>query len=144
MKIRALAVCLCLLVAASVEAQHPCDVVQPTLFRYNVNMLPTLTVGWCFAPVDTNGVPLVEAVGFTVQVNGGPDIDLGIVLPQSLPNTQGVMSYKVTVPGLAAGAITVKAYTASAGMSAPSTPVTLTLLGSPKKVTNVVIDRGGL
>lgn len=138
----ALALCVGLLVPAVAFAQHPCDVVNPTVYREPSSQLASLRVGWCFQPVDTNGVPITEQVGFALQMNSGPDVDLGIVAPLSGPNAAGAYYFEARTTALAAGIITVKAYTVSLGMSAQSDPITLTLLGSPKKPVNTAIIRG--
>jgi hypothetical protein len=133
----------CVLMASPVYAQHPCDVTSPTVFREPSAQLSKLKLGWCFASVDTTGLALTEPVGFSLQIDGGADIDLGMVAPIGSPNASGDNYYEVTTSGLKAGVITVKAYTATFGMSAASPPMTLTLLGPPKAPTNLRIIKTG-
>ena len=132
----------CVVLSLTAFAQHPCEVPAPTVYREPVALLSSLRIGFCFAPVDTTGVPITEAIGFTFQVNNGPPIDLGILEPQSGPTAAGEQYYEFQTPALDAGVITIRAYTAATGMSAPSDAITLTLLGSPKKPVNVTIIRG--
>lgn len=121
---------------------HPCDTINSTVYREPRSQLASLRLGWCFAPYDTEGVPIEEPVGFSLQINGGPDIDLGIVPALTGPNSQQCFYYEVpNGGGLAAGVLTLKAYTGSLGMSAQSDPITLTLTGSPRKPQNSTIVR---
>ena len=122
---------------------HPCDVQQPTVYREKRQDLPTLKLGWCFAPVDTEGVPIAESIGFSLQIDGGPNIDMGIVPAFTGPNAQGEYYFVVQNAGaLTAGVLTIKVYTASLGMSAASESITLTITGSPRKPRNGVIIPG--
>lgn len=132
-----------LLLALALGQTHPCDVTNPTVYREPAAQLTTLRVGFCFAAVDTNNVLITEPVGFSLQLNSGPEIDLGLLVPLVGPNANGEAYYEVSTPALAAGTVTLKAYTALLGMSAPSAPVTLTLLGSPKPPRDTVIIRKG-
>lgn len=132
----------CLLVATPALAQHPCDVTVPTVFQEPSGQLAKLKIGWCFAPFTNVGSPITEPVGFALQIDGGPDIDLGPVAAIGQPNANGESYYEAQTAELKAGVITVKAYTATYGMSAASAPITLTILGPPKPPTNLRIIRG--
>jgi hypothetical protein len=121
--------------------QHPCDSVYPTVYREPTAQLANLKVGFCFVRADTEGVALTEAVAFSLQVNMGPEIDLGELKPLTAPNAAGAAYYEFSNAALAAGTITIKASTVQLGESAPSAPITLTLLGSPTKPTNTTIKK---
>jgi hypothetical protein len=130
------------LLAAPVYAQHPCDIVPPTVFQEPSGQLAKLKLGWCFNPLDVmTGAPIAEPVGFSLVIDGGPDVDLGVVPALGAASATGWFYYEAQTPALKAGVITLKAYTASLGMSAASAPMTLTLLGPPKPPTNLRIMR---
>ena len=121
-----------------VFAQHPCDVQNPTTYREPGSKLSSLKISFCFDPHDIDGDPIDGPIGFAIQINGGPDIDLGVLQPISAPNAKGYQLYETKPPSLAAGTIVVKAYTAE-GWSPPSSAVTLSLSGPPKYPTAVVL-----
>lgn len=118
--------------------QHPCDTTPPTVYREPSGQLAKLKLGFCFAKQDTDGQPIDQAIGFSLQINGGPDIDLGTLAPMTEPNAVGLQYYETQTPLLAAGVLTLKAYTADA-QSAASGSITLTLLGNPKPPTKVSV-----
>lgn len=118
---------------------HPCDVQAPTVFREPSSQLPNLRLAWCYKPEDEDGIPISEPIGFALQINGGPPIDLGVVQPLLGPNTQGYYYYEAQTPRLTAGVLTLKAYTPMLGDSAASAAITLTLRGRPKAPVNTSI-----
>lgn len=120
---------------------HPCDVQVPTVYREPSSQLRNLKLGWCYKAEDEDGIPITEPIGFALQVNGGADIDLGVVQPLLGANAQGFLYYEVQPPRLTAGVLTLKAYTPVLGMSTASVPITLTLLGRPKAPVNTTISR---
>jgi hypothetical protein len=119
------------LLSALSSVPHPCDVVSPTAYREWHAQLPKLKIGFCFAPYDTAGVLITQPIGFSLQINEGPEIDLGFLTPLTGPNANGERYYETQTPALAAGVITIKAYTKLLGMSAPSSPISLRLSGVP-------------
>ena len=112
------------LVLSVVLQQHPCDITNPTSYHVVASKLLTTKIGFCFAKDNP-----VEPTRFSLQINSGPDIDLGILHPQTGPNAKGQQYYE-TYAALTAGELSVKAYT-SQGISPASNPVTLTLKGKP-------------
>jgi len=108
-----------------VSGAHPCDVPEPTVFREPSSKLEYLKLGFCHQPDDD------ERVGFVVQ-NNEREIDLGFLEPQTSPNANGLRYYETGTMTLWPGVLTVRAYTASSGVSAPSEPITLTVNGKPK------------
>ena len=47
----------CVVLSLTAFAQHPCEVPAPTIYREPVALLSSSGIGFCFAPVDTTGVP---------------------------------------------------------------------------------------
>jgi hypothetical protein len=127
---------------AIVQSQpHPCDSTYPTVYREPGPKLPALRVGFCFAPVDSDGTAITEAIGFAMAINGGAAIDLGILPALIGANAAGLAYYEFANAALTAGTITITAYTATLGMSAASAPITLTLLGPPRAPQQTHITR---
>lgn len=135
---------LLLAVATSSYAQtHPCDITPGTTFREPSAQLVNLRVGFCHDQKDAEGNLITEALGFTIQIEGGQTVDLGVMTPANpVPNANGDFYYE-TAPGVltSGGTVRATAYASGLGSSVPSQSVLLTLLGPPKAPKKLDIKR---
>jgi hypothetical protein len=105
---------------------HPCDAVTPSVFRLRVSSLSAVIIGFCAKPEDD--APL----GFLMQIDGGDDIDLGLVPPLTEANLAGYRYYETQHAALRPGLITIKAYYAGTE-SDPSRAILFLVRGKVRK-----------